>query len=208
MKSDRTGTTDSKAKGAKTDPGTHITFDQKGLFERLHDANQREIALGQLAQKHATLQQTKDFAQMMITHHTQADKDLMAMAAKMKITPGKPTPANAMEKQYMAHAKMLPDVLKAMNGQLFDSMYLANMVGEHDHAVALVTASLTKFQDKPELATLLKTLQPQLVSHREEAYRNLGAIRMSDPGAVGGSGSVGTESMPKDSMHMNHGTTK
>src|SRR4051812_22217202 len=79
-----------------------MALDEKGLIERLHDINQAEVKLGQLAQQKATSQATKDFAKMMVDEHSAADKQLMTLAEKMKIKPATPTAMNAVEKKAMA----------------------------------------------------------------------------------------------------------
>lgn len=179
-------TTDTKATGRGA--MAPLPYDEKGLIERLHDDNQREIALGKLAQQKATNQATKDFAAMMVREHEQADKDLMALASKMKIQPGKPAPASDKERKKVAYVESAKALLEAADGPMFDSYYMANMVSDHDKAVFMVTRGMEKFSANQELATLLKQLQPKLIEHREHAYRTLGQVRVDQQAGVGGAG--------------------
>lgn len=166
-----------------------LPTDEKGLMERLHDDNQREVMLGQLAQQKAQTQGAKDVASMMVQDHQQADKDLMAMAQKKGMKIGKPTPANEMERKHMAEVEAATAHLKTLDGVAFDSVYLANMVADHDHAVLMVSAGQQKFASNTEVAGMLQQLQPKLQQHRDHAYQALGQVKVTQGGmATGGSG--------------------
>src|SRR5229473_4084009 len=50
------------------------------LLGFIHQANQNEVALAKLAQQNSSSTQVKDFANRMITDHTQADDQVIAFA--------------------------------------------------------------------------------------------------------------------------------
>ncbi|MBM4377731.1 MAG: DUF4142 domain-containing protein [Deltaproteobacteria bacterium] len=64
--------------------GEEITFDERGLLERLHDLHQREIARGKLAQSNATLQTTRGCAETMVRDHQNADARVVQVAEMRK----------------------------------------------------------------------------------------------------------------------------
>src|SRR3982750_2224572 len=57
--------------------------DQKGSVKKMLLANMAEIQLGQLASSQASSSEVKSFAQMMVTDHTQANQQLLALAQQL-----------------------------------------------------------------------------------------------------------------------------
>jgi putative membrane protein len=167
--------------------GITIPKDEKGFLERLHHANEMEVRLGKLAQEKAQSQQVKDYAKMMVEHHTTADQELMGHAKSQKLTLGKPQPKGNVEVRMMAAHKATEAKLRALDGTAFDMAYMTAMLGDHDMVITKVMLAEQRFTAKPELTQLLTKLRPQLMQHRDQAYQLLGQLK---PGsmAVGGSG--------------------
>ena len=167
--------------------GLTIPKDEKAFLERLHHANELELRLGKLAQEKAQSQQVKDYARMMVEHHTTADQELMQHAKTQKLTLGKPQPKGNAEVKMMAAHKATEAKLRALDGMAFDMAYMTAMLGDHDMTLTKVMLGEQQFTAKPELTQMLTKLRPQLTQHRDQAYQLLGQLK---PGAaaVGGSG--------------------
>jgi putative membrane protein len=169
------------------DMGITIPKDEKGFLERLHHGNEMEVRLGKLAQEKAQSQQVKDYAKMMVDHHTTADQELMTFAKTQKLRVGQPQPKGNVEAKVMAAHKATEAKLRALSGPAFDMAYMTAMLGDHDMTITKVMLGEQQFTAKPELTQMLTKLRPQLVQHRDQAYQILGQLK---PGsmAVGGSG--------------------
>jgi putative membrane protein len=86
-----------------------------------------EVQLSQLALQKASSPQVKDFAQRMVTDHTQANQDLMQLGTSENLN--LPTQLDTKHKSEL-------DRLNAMSGTAFDTAYMQDMVQDHKQAVA------------------------------------------------------------------------
>ncbi|MFL5321063.1 MAG: DUF4142 domain-containing protein [Myxococcaceae bacterium] len=164
-----------------------MNMDEKSLLEHLHAANQHEIQLATLAKQKATNDATKQAAEMIATDHEQADKDVMALAQKKNLKLGTPTPMGEQEKSGKAMMDAIGAHLKTLDGQQFDSLYLAAMTSGHDHVIDMVSMAMKKFPTG-ETNDLLTKMLPKLQQHREHCYSALGQVKMGETAATGGSG--------------------
>jgi predicted outer membrane protein len=162
-----------------------ITFDEKGLFERLHELHQREVAWGKLARDNASMASTREYAESMVREHESADQRVTQLAEQRKVKLGKPD-YTSREKRMKSMTDATESILKEAQGPAFDSIYLSSQVMEHDRAIQFLTAAQARFGGA-EMTPVLGQVIPRLVSHREQAYRALGDIPTSR--AMGGSGS-------------------
>jgi predicted outer membrane protein len=161
-------------------------LDDKGVLERLHEDNQREIALAKLTEQRARTEGAKSVAQSILRDHAQADAQLMSLSKELKLTvSGKPTPKSEAERQHHQVSEATDAFLKTVPSELYDSVYLSNMVASHDHAILMLTMSKPKLTAKVQ--TFIDQLIPTLQHHRQEAYRALGSINVAEQG-VGGAG--------------------
>lgn len=87
-----------------------------------------EIQASQLAATHASHQQVKDFAAMMVRDHTATTQELTTLAAANNL----PTPMANIDP---AHQQIL-DQLRGLNGEQFDDAYIDQQVQAHQQAVA------------------------------------------------------------------------
>lgn len=172
-----------------------INFDEKGLFERLHELHQREIAWGKLARDNATMASTREYAESMVRDHESADLRVTQLAEQRKVKLGKPDHTSR-EKRMKSMTDATESVLKEAQGPSFDSIYLASQVMGHDKAIQFLTAAQARFGGA-EMTPVLGQVIPRLVSHREQAWRALGDVPSSR--AMGGSGSdTGTNGKRRD----------
>ncbi|KQN38883.1 hypothetical protein ASE92_05545 [Pedobacter sp. Leaf41] len=87
-----------------------------------------EVEAAKIAMKNASNQKVKDFAAKMLTDHTQANKELKALATDKKII----TP-DALPAEDQIHL----DEMKKMTGSSFDKHYMDMMVTDHQKTISL-----------------------------------------------------------------------
>jgi len=114
-----------------------------------------EVELGRLAEKNASSANVKAFGQRMVTDHTQANQELMAIAKQQNLVLPK-TPDDATKSKMTS--------LAAKKGSAFDQAYAADMVQDHQEDVADFEKEATSGQD-PALKNFALKYLPVLKQH-------------------------------------------
>ncbi|GAB3163024.1 DUF4142 domain-containing protein [Telluribacter humicola] len=123
------------------------------------DANLFEIEAGKLAQTKGARQDVKTYGQMMITDHTKATEELIAIAGPKNIT--LPTTLSTEKRQKY-------DSLNAITGQAFDMMYAKMMVASHQQTIDLFQTEANQGGDM-ELKNWASGKLPALQMHLQGA---------------------------------------
>lgn len=118
-----------------------------------------EVQLGKMAAERAANPEVQRFGQRMVTDHTTANQELMAVAQAKDISVPKD-----LDKSHQEMAEQLAKV----QGPNFDREYMQHMVADHEKAVQLFTRAAQESQDADIRAFAAKTL-PTLQEHREMA---------------------------------------
>jgi putative membrane protein len=116
-----------------------------------------EVALGQLAVQKASSADVKQFGQQMVTDHTQANQELMALAKQHGMV--LPTTIDA------KHQAMV-EKMKGLNGAAFDSAYVKEMVQDHEKDVAAFQKQASSGTD-PALKAFAQKYLPILQKHKD-----------------------------------------
>ena len=114
-----------------------------------------EVALGQLAQQKATNSKVKDFGAMMVSDHSKANNELIALAKSKNIT--LPTTVGADEQK-------VKDDLSQKSGADFDKAYVSDMVDDHKKDIKEFEDAINILKDPDLKAFAVKTL-PTLKKH-------------------------------------------
>jgi putative membrane protein len=114
-----------------------------------------EVEMGKQVAARAATPEAKQFAQQMVTDHTKANAELMALAAKKNIT--LPTALSD------EHAKVLKDVLDE-KGIKMDQAYMKDMLEDHQEDVKEFTDASVKASD-PEIKAFAAKNVPVLQMH-------------------------------------------
>jgi len=132
-----------------------LSMQDTDTIARLHESNQTEIEVGKLASKNAASAQVKRYGEELVKDHTQADRDLSALAKKkgVKLTD-------------LDRSKL--DDLRALKGNDFDRAFLNKMEKDHKMAIDLVRTAQGQVQN-PEFRALLDKILPVLQKHQEHA---------------------------------------
>jgi len=118
-----------------------------------------EVQLGQIASERATNPEVQHFGQQMVTDHTKANQELMALAQSKNISLPKD-----IDKKHQKTA----DALAKKHGTSFDREYTHDMVADHEKAVQLFTTEANEGRDADIKAFASKTL-PTLQEHLQMA---------------------------------------
>jgi putative membrane protein len=128
-----------------------------GVLDKLHNSNLTEIEAGKLAQDNGHSKATKDYGKMLVSDHTSADQQVVALAKEEKIDLSPSTP--------VVGSKGLADLTA---GPAFDRRFARSMVAAHKKDLAMVTAARDSTTDA-KLKALLTALLPTLEKHESMA---------------------------------------
>lgn len=118
-----------------------------------------EVEAGRLAQEKGQNQQVKDFGQMMVTDHTQANDQLKTLASQHNVTL-----PDSMSQEHMDHMQSLRD----KTGAEFDQEYMDLMVTSHEEAVSLFEDASNNLENA-EVKGFASTILPKLQQHLDQA---------------------------------------
>ena len=138
--------------------GETATGDQ-AFVDTAAQTDMTEAHLGQLAADQAASQGVKDYAQMLVTDHTNDYKVLTAAATKAGLTVPKGLDAK--------HEKMVAPFEK-LHGKAFDHKYIQTMVAGHTAALEAYTKESKDGTNADIKAYATQTL-PTLEKHRDAA---------------------------------------
>ena len=128
-------------------------------------ANAIDSAAGELAKKKATSKAVKEFAQTMITDHSGVNKQAVALATKLNVTPED----NDVSKQLKAGADANIAKLQGLSGAAFDKAYMDNEVAYHQAVLDALDKTLIPNAQNAELKDLLVKVRPAFAAHLERA---------------------------------------
>jgi putative membrane protein len=139
---------------AQTEAPTPHQLDAQ-LLEKLHEANQLEIAAGKLAQTQTPTPGIQKFGAQLIEDHTAADREVVALAKQegVALHPANEAPLES---------------LRGLKGAKFDSAFAVMMTNDHKSAVHMVEAAQSEQHAASVRALISKTL-PVLKKHLHHA---------------------------------------
>ena len=128
-------------------------------------ANSLDSAAGEVAKSKAQSKAVKDFAQTMITDHTQVNKQAVALATKLGVTPED----NDVSRQLQAGAQEAQTNLQGKSGADFDSAYIDHEVAFHQAVLDALDKTLIPDAQNAELKELLTKVRPAIAAHLDRA---------------------------------------
>jgi putative membrane protein len=133
--------------------------DTTTVLVNLHQSNEKEIAMGKLAQKKGGSAEVKSFGKTLVKDHTAADKKVMKLAKEEELDLGS-TP----------HVDFDGAVAKMAGETDFDRRFAQTMLDEHDKAIESAKSAEDNTSDA-KLKNLLIEIVPVLRKHRDVAQR-------------------------------------
>ena len=128
-------------------------------------ANSLDSAAGVTAKKKGTSKAVKDFAQTMIDDHTAVNKQAVALAAKLKVTPED----NDVSRSLKSEADGAMPTIQARSGADFDKSYIGHEVTFHQTVLDALDKTLIPNAQNAELKALLTKVRPSIAAHLERA---------------------------------------
>jgi len=125
-----------------------------------------EVKFGEVAQTQATRTAVRAFGAQMVTDHTAANQELIALAESKQMTP----PDNMDLTHQAAH-----DRLSDISGSEFDRVYIQGQVEDHTAVVAAFQDEITNGSDADVKAFAQKHIEA-IQHHLEEARRLAGSF--------------------------------
>lgn len=146
-------------KGAKAAKAAGPAMTDQQFMDFAAQTDMTEANLGQLAAAQASAQGVKDYAQMLVTDHTNDYTQLGSVAGKASLVVPKGLDA--------AHEKMVAP-FQNLKGAAFDHRYVQEMIAGHTKAIAVYTKESTDAQNADLKAYAGQTL-PTLQKHLDGA---------------------------------------
>ena len=128
-------------------------------------ANQVDVDAGKLAAATTRNAEVKKFAQLMVTDHTGVNKQAVALATKLGVTPQD----NETSRSLKAGGEKNVANLKTLKDAAFDKAYVDHEVAYHQAVLDAVDKTLIPNASNAELKALLVKVRPAFVAHLEHA---------------------------------------
>lgn len=128
-------------------------------------ANQIDIDHAKIALERSKNKQVREFAQQMITDHTAVQKSVLALGAKLHVTPADSDTSKSLKTQ----AAQTTIELNSLSGKAFDKFYVDNEVAYHKAVGGVLANVLIPDAQNAELKSALQGAQPIFEGHLQHA---------------------------------------
>ena len=130
-------------------------------------ANQVDIDAGKLAGSKGANKDVKAFGKQMVTDHTGVNKQAVALAKKLKVTPEDNPTSQALKKGGADNVANL----KKLKGAEFDKAYIDHEIAYHQQVLDAIDKTLIPSAKNAELKDLIVKVRPAFVGHLEHAKK-------------------------------------
>ncbi len=128
-------------------------------------SNSIDSASGASAATKARNAQVKDFARQMVRDHGAVNKQAVALAQKLNVTPAE----NDVSRQLQQGAEQSRTDLGSKTGAEFDRAYIEREVQYHQAVLDALDQTLIPGAQNAELKALLQQVRPNVAAHLERA---------------------------------------
>ena len=135
-------------------------------------ANAIDSSFGAMAATKARSQAVKDFARTMVRDHGAVNKQAVALAQRLNVTPQE----NDVSRQLQSAADQARGAMDALTGAAFDSAYMAREVTYHQAVIDALDQTLIPNSQNADLKSLLQSVRPNFVAHLERARQVQGGL--------------------------------
>lgn len=129
------------------------------ILEQIHQANLKEIAIGQLAEEKASSDEVRAYAVQLVNDHTNADQMVAATAQKKG--------AHLRDSQG-SHGKVAQQKLSAASGAQFDRLFLEQSSANHKKLISELQQEREDASDD-DVEALIDKIVPILQQHDDLA---------------------------------------
>jgi putative membrane protein len=164
----------SAAAGASTAaaPAAAPTLNDPQIAHVAVTANSIDSAAGAAARSKARNAQVKDFAQTMVRDHGAVNKEAVALAKKLNVTPAD----NDVSRQLQQGAEQARTELSGKSGADYDKAYIDHEVQYHQAVLDALDKTLIPGAQNAELKALLEKVRPNVAAHLERAKKIQGSL--------------------------------
>lgn len=128
-------------------------------------ANQVDIDAGKLAQSKSAKAEVKAFGEQMVTDHTAVNKQAVALAKKLNVTPQDNPTSQSLKSGGAENLKSL----QKLKGAAFDKAYVEHEIAYHQQVIDAIKKTLIPSAKNEELKQLLIKGLPLFEGHLEHA---------------------------------------
>jgi putative membrane protein len=128
-------------------------------------ANQVDVDAGKLAGQRARSAEVKTFAERMVSDHEGVNRQALALATKLTLTPQE----NDTSKALKAGGDSNLARLRTLTGNAFDRAYVDHEIAYHAQVLDALDKTLIPGAANAELKALLVKVRPAFVAHLEHA---------------------------------------
>ena len=130
-------------------------------------ANSVDSAAGMLAEKKGASKAVKDFGKTMVTDHSGVNKQAVALATKLNVTPED----NDTSKQLKSGGDANLAKLQGLTSKAFDKAYIDNEVAYHQAVLDALDKTLIPNAQNADLKALLEKVRPAVAAHLDMAKK-------------------------------------
>jgi len=130
-------------------------------------ANSVDSAAGVLAEKKGSTKAVKDFGKTMVTDHGGVNKQAVALATKLNVTPED----NDTSRQLKSGGDANLTKLQGLTGKEFDKAYIDNEVAYHQTVLDAIDKTLIPNAQNADLKALLEKVRPAIQAHLDMAKK-------------------------------------
>lgn len=130
-------------------------------------ANQIDINQAKLALRKSSNPQVKEFANQMISDHTNLEKSVNDLAKKLGVTPEDSATSKQLKQQAAEESKKL----RTLRGKAFDKEYASHEVAFHQAVIDAAKNTLIPNAKNADLKSALEGAAPLLQGHLEHAQQ-------------------------------------
>lgn len=138
-------------------------------------ANRIDIDQARLALKKSSNPQVKEFANQMISDHTNLEKSVSDLAKKLGVTEEPSDTSKQLKQQAADETKKL----RSLKGKDFDREYVSHEVAYHQAVIDAATKTLIPNAKNAELKSALEGAAPLLQGHLQHAQQIQQALQGS-----------------------------
>lgn len=135
------------------------------IVQIVQTANKIDIDQARLALRKSKDAQVKEFANQMISDHTNLEKAVADLATKLKVRPEASDTSKQLQQQAADEAKKL----RRLSGSAFDKEYAAHEIAFHQAVIDAAGTTLIPDAKNAELKSALQGAAPLLQGHLQHA---------------------------------------
>jgi putative membrane protein len=148
------------------------------IVKIVQTANKIDIDQAKLALKKSNNPQVKEFANQMISDHTNLEKSVADLAKKLNVTPQDSDTSKQLQQQAAQESKKL----SSLSGKAFDKEYVSHEVAFHQAVIDAASKTLIPNAKNPQLKSALEGAAPLLQGHEQHAQQLENSLKSGQSG--------------------------